>query len=127
MYLFCPPEQIVADAVRPLCYENGRLLRPAVPPAVVMPDRHAGCTQDESCAYRVMASLWNNGCMAIAAYNLGRDEPVTESGKVRPGDYGKDRDDVAVPRRVGIAADGLVVYDWYAGRGKNWKVNMRLN
>ena len=106
VYLSDPPEQIVADAVRPLCYENGRLLRPAAP-AVVMPNSAMlDALNDGS------ARLSGNGAVEQRLHGDSRLQPRgprrTGHG-ARQGAAGRlsasDRDDVAVPRRVGIAAE----------------------
>ena len=119
IYLSDAPDRIITEYVRPLCYEDGRLLRPLAP-AVVMPDSATlDALNDPSAAYRVMAPL-ANGCLAIAAYNLvDRDQPVTVPGKVRPADYPLASGMILpYPGPWGLPAEGLVVYDWYAGRGR---------
>lgn len=119
VYLSDAPDRIIAEYVRPLCYEDGRLLRPLAP-AVVMPDSATlDALNDPSTAYRVMAPL-ANGCLAIAAYNLvDHDQPVTVPGKIRPEDYRLASGlMLPYPGPWELPAEGLVVFDWYAGRGQ---------
>jgi hypothetical protein len=76
VYLSDLPEQIIADSIRPLCFEDGEILRPLAP-AVSLPESVFIDPYEDGEPFRVVAPL-AHGCSAVAVYNLTRPErPVT--------------------------------------------------
>lgn len=115
VYLSDSPADFVADFIRPLCHEDGLLLRPLAP-AAPLPESLFLNPVETPAAYRVVAPLANQSA-AIGLYNLTRDEtPVTAS--VSPDDYS------AAPAMIQphpgpwkLPREGLFLYDWYAASG----------
>jgi len=118
VYLSDNPKDFVAEYIHPLCYEDGELLRP-VAPAAPLPDSVFIAPMRQKVAYRVIAPL-AGGAASIVAYNLYH--PTTEhpiqtavtkqdyacaSGMIQP-----------YPGRWKVPREGLVVYDWYAGKAE---------
>lgn len=68
IYLSDAPERFVPGLIRPLCFADGRILRPLAP-AVPLPESVFVDPYEDDDAYRVVAPL-PHGCAAAAAYNL---------------------------------------------------------
>ena len=118
VYLSDAPDAFVADVIRPLCFQDGRLLRPLAP-AAPLPDAAFVDPCKEAVPYRVIAPL-PGGCAAIVVYNLftGKEEPAFRA-KVTPEDYacaGGMIQPYDGPWR--LPEEGLVVYDWLARTAK---------
>lgn len=117
IYLSDAPKDFVRASITPLCFQDGRLLRPLAP-AVPLPDSVCADAFNQPVAYRVIAPL-ANGCAAVAAYNLMEQaQPTTISASVSSNDY------IHAPGLMQPypgpwkqPAEGVVVYDWYAGQG----------
>ena len=124
VYLSDAPDQFVAENIAPLCYEDGRLLRPLAP-AGPLPDSlfqeyttadaevepHAADDQP----YRVIAPL-AGGAAAIAAYHLSEtDAPMP--ARIAPEDY-RWRGAMLqpYPGLATLPGEGLVIWDYYEGR-----------
>jgi hypothetical protein len=118
VYLSDNPKDFIAEYIRPLCYEDGELLRP-VAPAVPLPDSVFLAPMRQKVAYRVIAPL-KGGAAAIVAYNLYHPTPETPmqslvtkedyvhaSGMIQP-----------YSGKWKVPDEGLVVYDWYAGKAE---------
>jgi len=107
VYLSDPPEAFVADSIRPLCYADGELLRPAAP-AAPLPDSVFVAPLREETPYRVVAPL-ADGSATVVVYNLfgkGR-ESATLQASVTAADFasaGGGRGPVGVGYAVGVAA-----------------------
>lgn len=119
VYLSDAPTDFAPDAVRPLCYEDGLLLRP-VAPAGAMPDSIFADLTDRV-LYKAVAPLAGRTA-AIAVYNLvggvGTDEE-TLAATLTPADYAAAGGMVQpYPGRWPAPAEGLFVYDFYAGKGR---------
>jgi sugar phosphate isomerase/epimerase len=129
VYLSDAPNALVAEYIRPLCYSDGELLRPLAP-AVPLPDSVFTDVLNEPQAYRVIAPL-ANGAAAIALYNLNaRDEETTLRAAVRAEDYRHAGGMMQpYPGVFDLPPEGLVAYDWYAGRGArledDWSVTLK--
>lgn len=68
VYLSDSPDNFVADLIRPLCFSDGRILRPLAPAVPLAESVFVDPYEDDD-AYRVIAPL-PHGCAAAAAYNL---------------------------------------------------------
>jgi hypothetical protein len=119
VYLSDAPAKFAPNAIRPLCYADGLLLRPLAP-AAPLPDSLFADQKDES-LYRAMAPLANRAA-AIVVYNLvggvGKSEDELKA-VVTPRDYAQAGGMVQpYPGRWPVPSEGLFVYDWYAGKGR---------
>lgn len=118
VYLSDNPKDFIAEYIRPLCYEDGELLRPLAP-AAPLPDSVFIAPMRQKVAYRVIAPL-AGGAAAIVAYNLYH--PTTEAPiqtSVTKEDY--THAGAMIQPYVGkwkVPGEGLVVYDWYAGKAE---------
>ena len=118
VYLSDNPKDFIAEYIRPLCYEDGELLRPLAP-AGPLPDSVFIAPMRENVAYRVIAPLSTNAA-AIVAYNLYH--PTTEE----PIQAAVTLDDYThagcmtqpYPGTWKVPDEGLVVYDFYAGKAE---------
>jgi len=130
VYLSDEPGKFVPEAIMPLCYQDGRLLRPLAPAAPVHEDLFY--TPGTGRLYRIVAPLANKTA-AIAVYNLdgGVDENQPAiSTIVAPRDYAHASGMIQpYPGEWTIPADGLLVYDWYQGKayrlGHTYRVSIR--
>jgi hypothetical protein len=68
IYLSDSPDHFVPELIHPLCFADGRILRPLAP-AVPLPESVFVDPYEDDEAYRVIAPL-PHGCAAAAAYNL---------------------------------------------------------
>ncbi|MHC4618224.1 MAG: Sip1-related alpha-galactosidase [Planctomycetota bacterium] len=118
VYLSDNPRDFVAEYIRPLCYEDGELLRP-IAPAGPLPDSVFIDPMRERVAYRVIAPL-GGGAAAVVAYNLYHptsDESIQSA--VSAEDYSHAGGMMQpYPGRWKVPDEGLVVYDWYAGKAQ---------
>ena len=126
VYLSDAPEQFVVENTAPLCYEDGRLLRPLAP-ACPLPDSlfleytTADAEAEPNAAndrpYRVIAPL-AGGTAALAAYHLAETD-ASMTVRVTPEDY-RWRSAMLqpYPGPATLPEEGLVVWDWYEGRAQ---------
>jgi hypothetical protein len=113
VYLSDPFDHLLLDPIRPLCYEDGLLLRPVAPAAPLPEDLFQ--PRDAGRLFRVMAPLANRA-VALAVYNLQGDakEHFPEfTTTIVPDDY------VAAggmmqpyPGPWKLPDEGLVVFDY---------------
>jgi hypothetical protein len=112
IYLSDRADHIAAEAVLPLCYRDGRLLRPLAPAAPLTDSLFVDALSGFQ-AYRVVAPL-PNGVAAVAVYNLSRTKADVE-GVIRPEDYAEASNMLQpYPGAWQIPPEGLLLYDWYA-------------
>jgi len=117
VYLSDTPKDFVAEYIKPLCYEDGELLRPAAP-ACPLPDSIFIAPMREKKPYRVIAPF-ANGSVSIVAHNLYHptdDVPMKVSVSEEDYQWGNCmyqpfEDKWEAPM------EGLVYYDWHNGRG----------
>jgi hypothetical protein len=115
VYLSDNPKRFVADYIRPLCYEDGRLLRPLAP-AAPLPDSVFIAPMREKIPYRVIAPL-TEGAAVVAAYNFYDPSEESIAAAVTAEDY--THAGGMIQPYLGkwkVPDEGLVVYDWYAGK-----------
>lgn len=134
VYLSDAPENFVSEHIKPLCYEDGLIPRPLAP-AVPLPESlfleysTAGVSMEYDEAnhrpYRVIAPL-ANGAAAVAAYHLSDSDELI-AAQVKPDDY---RFHTAMMQPYPGPADppeeGLVVWDWYAGKAQRLEDDYRF-
>ena len=113
VYLSDNPTDFVPEVVRPLCTQDGELLRPLAP-AAPLPDSVFRDPFADGEPYRVIAPLPNR-CAAVAAYNLTEPE-VPVSGTIGPADY-THASCMMQPDNAPwhIPEEGLLLYDWLSG------------
>jgi hypothetical protein len=115
VYLSDNPKDFVADYIRPLCYEDGELLRPLAP-AAPLPDSVFIAPMREKSPYRVIAPLVG-GAAAVVAYNLYDPAKESIAAAVTADDYTHASGMMQpYPGRSKVPDEGLVVYDWYASK-----------
>ena len=118
VYLSDAPTEFDRDAVKPLCYTDGRLLRPLAP-ATPLPDSVFVDAYRNPVPYRVIAPLANESA-AIVVYNIKHaNKAATFTASVSPADYTyTDAMIQPYPGKRAIPTEGLVLYDWYAGKAQ---------
>lgn len=111
IYLSDAPENIEAEYVKPLCYNDGKLLRPLAP-ATVLEKSAFDCPLTDTIMYMVSTPL-HNGAAAIVGYNLSIDS-CTVQGEVTTTDY-KMTGTLLQPYNGywKIPKEGLYIYDYY--------------
>jgi Raffinose synthase or seed imbibition protein Sip1 len=109
IYLSDHPGDIRMELVKPLCFDDGRILRPLAP-AAPLPESAFVNTYEDDEAYRVIAPL-SNGCAAIAAYNLTHPEKPVH-GKISLDDYRWAAGMMQADNREwDTPPEGILVYD----------------
>ncbi|MBI3974281.1 MAG: hypothetical protein HY332_23630 [Chloroflexi bacterium] len=112
IYVSDRADQIARDVVLPLCYRDGRILRPLAPAAPLTDSLFINALSGYQ-AYRVVAPLPNQ-VAAVAVYNLSATK-MDVDGVIRPEDYAEASNMLQpYPGAWRLPAEGLVLYDWYA-------------
>ncbi|KJF45334.1 Sip1-related alpha-galactosidase [Draconibacterium sediminis] len=129
IYLSDAPDDFLNEMVTPLCYSDGRLLRPLAP-AVPLPESATISALSEPKAYRVVAPL-PHGAAAFVVYNLAHPTPAESiKTQISAEDYTYAGSFIqpAVDQWK-VPEEGLVYYDWYEGKGGilNEKYEIELN
>lgn len=117
IYLSDAPDDFLENAVTPLCYSDGLLLRPLAP-GVPLPESTLISALSEAKAYRVVAPL-ANGAAAFVAHSLAIPTPA-EAVKtyISADDYTHAGSFIQPAVEAWkVPAEGLVYYDWYEGKG----------
>ena len=117
IYLSDAPDDFLDDMVTPLCYSDGRLLRPLAP-AIPLPESALISALSEPMAYRVVAPL-PHGAAAFVVYNLVHPTPAESiKTQIYVEDY-KHAGSFIQPAvdAWDVPQEGLVYYDWYEGKG----------
>ncbi len=116
VYLSDAPDDIADEMVEPLCYDDGKLLRPLAPAAVLQRSAFTSPLTDGS-AYFVSAPL-DNGAAAVVAYNLSVESQQVES-QITSDDYSLTGTLLQpYSGKWDIPAGGLYVYDYFEGGGE---------
>ena len=113
VYVSDAPEDFVKDVITPLCYKDGKLLRPLAP-SVPLQESLFACAMNEKELYKVIAPL-DNGAASIICYNLyDKAEDVEIKGSISKNDYKSASAMIQpYPGEWVLPAGGLVVYDYY--------------
>ncbi|MCX7011295.1 MAG: Sip1-related alpha-galactosidase [Candidatus Sumerlaeota bacterium] len=116
VYLSDNPKDFVLENIRPLCFDNGELLRPLAP-AAPLPESVFLDPFAEAKPFRAIAPL-ANGAAAIVAYNLTEPEQPVR-GAIRPEDYQWAGGlMLPEPETWSLPAEGLLLYDWKRGHAE---------
>lgn len=117
IYLSDDPKDFRSEFIRPLCYDDGELLRPLAP-AVPLPDSIFADPVAGAATYRVVAPL-AHGCAAVALFHLTEEKtPSTQRARVTAGDYPPASAMLQpYPGSWSAPAGGLVAWEWHRGRG----------
>lgn len=114
VYLSDAVDRFATDLIAPLCYKDGRILRPLAPAA---PLPESLFIQPAAQPYRVVAPL-PGGAAAVVVYNL--TDPAKEvQGFVEPDDYRNAT--VMMQPYSGpwqTPPEGLIAYDWRARKAR---------
>lgn len=113
VYVSDAPEDFVKEVITPLCYKDGKLLRPLAP-SVPLQESLFASPMNEKELYKVIAPL-DNGAASIVCYNLyDKADGVEIGGSISQEDY-KSASAMMQPYRGEwtLPAEGLVVYDYY--------------
>ncbi|MCE5279533.1 MAG: Sip1-related alpha-galactosidase [Planctomycetaceae bacterium] len=116
VYLSDNPRDFVAEYIMPLCYADGRLLRPLAP-GVPLPESLWIDPVEQPAPYRVVAPL-AGGAAAIVAYNLCKDEQDLHA-RVVPDDYRSAGCMMQTCAALwDLPPEGLVIWDWHQRCGR---------
>ena len=114
IYLSDSPDHFVAGLITPLCFADGRILRPLAP-AVPLPESVFVDPYEDDDAYRVIAPL-PHGCSAAAAYNLTHPaKPVHGAWTADDHRHASALLSLAEARAWRLPAEGTLRYDCLTG------------
>lgn len=118
VYLSDRPRDFQAEYIKPLCYEDGLLLRPLAPAAPFGESVFRDALNDREKAYEVSAPV-AAGAVVVAAFNLVHPTPDRAlKGTVTADDFERSWGLTQPPQETATRHDeGLVVYDWCEGTG----------
>lgn len=113
VYVSDAPEDFVKEVITPLCYKDGKLLRPLAP-SVPLQESLFACAMNEKELYRIIAPL-DNGAASIVCYNLyDKAEGIEINGSISKDDYKSASAMIQpYPGEWVLPAGGLIVYDYY--------------
>lgn len=116
IYLSDAPQNIVADLVWPLCYNDGSLIRPLSPAATLQRSVFSSPINEKE-LYYISAPL-NNNAAAIVAYNLSADS-LTIDGTISAEDYAMTGTLLQPYQgKWKIPNEGLYLFDFFAQKGE---------
>lgn len=117
IYLSDAPDDMINEFIMPLCFEDGRLLRP-VAPAIPFPESALINPMTDDKGYRVIAPL-SNGSAVVVLYNLNEIEDKVIECALNPEDYSY-RNGLIQPYQdqEPLPQEGLVLFDWYEQKGR---------
>lgn len=116
IYLSDYPTNFVAEYINPLCYKDGKLLRPLAPGAPLPKSYFVDALMGDK-DYQVIAPLTSKSAV-IVAYHLSNKYDGVIKASVSSDDYSYA--DIMVqpyPGKRAIPQEGLVYYDWYESKG----------
>jgi len=118
VYLSDNPKEFVPEYIRPLCYQDGELLRP-IAPAGPLPDSVFVAPMKEPKPYRVVAPLPGRAA-AIVIYNLVHPDAGTPiKANVTQEDYASAACMIQpYPGKWRVPDEGLVLYDWHKAKAR---------
>ena len=112
IYLSDDPSEFEPGVISPLCYEDGKLIRPEAPGVPLPESVFNDALYEKSKVYKTISPLKNKSC-AIATYNLSVTAGLPLSGTITPQDY-MEASGMIQPYegRWELPEGGLVIYDW---------------
>ncbi len=115
VYLSDAPDKIVLGNVMPLCFSDGRLLRPLAP-GTTLPKSYYTSPLDVPELFFVAAPL-KNDAVSIVAYNL-YDKPVTLESTINTNDY-KDASAIiqGLDKKWKVPVEGLLAFNYFEQTG----------
>jgi len=118
IYLSDAPTEFEPSVINPLCYQDGRLIRPEAPGVPLPESIFNDALYEAETAYKTIAPLKNGAC-AIAAYNLSTTSRKPLSAKVTLEDYTQASAMIQpYPGLWELPPEGLVIYDWQEQTGR---------
>jgi hypothetical protein len=118
IYLSDDPSEFEPRVINPLCYTNGKLIRPEAPGAPLPESIFNDALYEPNAAYKTIAPLKNKSC-AIVAYNLSIVTDGLLEGTITPQDYTQAS---AMEQPFHgfweLPEEGLVIYDWKEQKGQ---------
>lgn len=116
VYLSDAPDKIMIENVMPLCFSDGKLLRPLAPGAT-LPKSYYSSPLNTPELYFVAAPL-SNDAVSVVAYNL-YDKPVTLEGAITTGDYTDASSTIqGLKKKWKVPAEGLFAYNYFERKGQ---------
>ncbi|MEO1011111.1 MAG: Sip1-related alpha-galactosidase [Bacteroidota bacterium] len=123
IYLSDDPADFKQKVIAPLCYANGKLIRPEAPGVPLPSSIFNDALYENKDVYKTIAPLKNGSC-AIAAYNLSVTAKNALTGKITPEDY--TQASAMMQPYTGpweMPKEGLVIYDWKNQVGQTLDAN----
>jgi len=113
VYLSDHPDDFIPEHIVPLCYQDGKIIRPLAP-ALPLPGSVFSNPYKKEVPYQVIAPM-PDGAATIVSYNLYESEkPVTIDATVTKGDYQYASALLQpYPGPWQVPEEGMVMYDWY--------------
>lgn len=111
VYLSDEPGTFAKPLIEPLCFSDGRLLRPLAPGTPIAED--LSYVPDEGRLLRVIAPL-RNGCAALGIFHLesGKTSSRSITASIAPGIYSEASSMIQPYENPwGLPAEGIVIYD----------------
>lgn len=115
IYLSDAPDKIVPENVMPLCFSDGKLLRPLAP-GTTLPKSYYSSPLNAPELYFVAAPL-SNDAVSIVVYNLF-DKPLTLEGNITAADYVAASSTIqGLKKNREIGTEGLFAYNFFKQQG----------
>lgn len=118
IYLSDDPADFEKDVISPLCYKDGKLIRPEAPGVPLPESIFNDALYESGKVYKTIAPLKNKAC-AITAYNLSITATEPLIGTIQKEDY--TYASAMIQPYDGlweVPLEGLVIYDWKEQTGK---------
>jgi len=118
VYVSDAPEEFMPEVITPLCYTDGKLIRPEAP-AIPLQESFFSSPLNNKVLYKTIAPL-ANGAASIVCYNIyDGDEPVTISGSISADDYKHASAMMQpYPGEFEVPEEGLFLFDYYKQEGQ---------
>ncbi|WP_422351094.1 Sip1-related alpha-galactosidase [Flagellimonas sp.] len=118
IYLSDDPKEFNPSVIEPLCYEDGKLIRPEAPGVPMPSSIFNDALYENGEVYKTIAPLKNGAC-AIAAYNLSTTAKNPLKGKVTKADYEQGGAMIQpYSGRWKRLEEGLIIFDWQEQKGQ---------
>jgi hypothetical protein len=116
IYLSDAPDKIVVENVMPLCFSEGKLLRPLAPGATLSKSYYSSPLHTQELF--IVAAPLSNDAVSVVAYNL-YDKPVTIEATITAGDYTDASATIqGLKNKWKVPAEGLFAYNYFEQKGK---------